>query len=216
MLPPSSLPSSQLHSPAFPFQTSVFPSPANSVPPSPQLSVLSFPSLNILPLPSGIPPTYSDQSPAMSLSLLLCPERVDWSQDLQRKFEIHIARLTAAATLPLSWVDNPEWIDLVRFFFPAACRSPSRKVLTSRLIPLVVGEYRKIAKVSSKDQNATIQADGWTGINFHHLLAFMITVKKKVGSTTLQKGWMVFANEIPRLIRSTYTMLRVNIRQLTI
>ena len=109
--------------------------------------------------------------------------QLDWSQEMQRVFEIHIARLTAAATLPLSWVDNLEWIDLVHVIFPITCKSPSQKVLTSRLIPLIVGQYHESAKASSKDQNATIQADGWTGINFHHLLAFMITVKKKVGST---------------------------------
>lgn len=194
MLPPSSLPPSRHDSPAVYFQTSTFSSPANSIPPSPQLSVLSesFPSLNTLPLQSGFQPVYCDPSPAMSSSHSLHPEgmtpqmlqsQLDWSQEMQRVFEIHIARLTAAATLPLSWVDNPEWIDLVRVFFPIACKSPSRKVLTSRLIPLVVGQYRESAKASSKDQNATIQADGWTGINFHHLLAFMITVKKKVGST---------------------------------
>jgi hypothetical protein len=40
-----------------------------------------------------------------------------------------------------------------------------------------------MAKESMRGQNATIQADGWTGVNFHHLLAFMITVNKKVGFT---------------------------------
>jgi len=37
-----------------------------------------------------------------------------------------------------------------------------------------------VAKESSRSQNATIQADGWTGVNFIHLLTFMIAVKKKV------------------------------------
>ena len=105
--------------------------------------------------------------------------RQECPDNLQRAFEIRITRLTAAAGLPLSWVDNPEWIDFVGQFLPAA-KSPSRKVLTNRLIPLVVDEYRKVTKEYSKDQNATIQADGWTAINFHHLLAFMITVAKRV------------------------------------
>jgi hypothetical protein len=86
-----------------------------------------------------------------------------------------------AASLPLSWVDNPEWIDLVHQFLPMA-RSPSRKVLTTRLVPRLVEEYRKTTKELLRDQNATIQADGWTGANFHHLLAFMITAKKKARS----------------------------------
>jgi len=29
-------------------------------------------------------------------------------------------------------------------------------------------------------KEATMQSDGWTGINNHHLVAFMITMNKKV------------------------------------
>ena len=90
-----------------------------------------------------------------------------------------IAKLTAAAGLQLAWVDNPVWIDFIHQFLPEA-KSPSRKVLMTRLIPHAAESCRQTAKESSKDQNVTIQADGWTGINFHHLLAFMITVNKKV------------------------------------
>ena len=97
-------------------------------------------------------------------------------------FETCIARLTASAGLPLSWVDNPEWIDFIHRFLPGAT-SPSRRVLTARLIPHVAEIYRQMAKECSKGQNATIQADGWTGVNFHHLLGFMITVNKRVQFT---------------------------------
>jgi hypothetical protein len=110
---------------------------------------------------------------------LIAGRGLPWSPELQATFETCLGRLTAAAGLPLSWVDNPEWIDFVHRFLPDA-KSPSRKVLTTRLIPQAVKSYREIAKGSSKGQNATIQADGWTGSNFHHLLAFMITVNKKV------------------------------------
>ena len=96
-------------------------------------------------------------------------------------FEARVARLTAAAGLPLAWVDNPEWIDFIHQFLPWAV-SPSQKVLTTHLIPRAAESYRQNAKESSKGQNATIQADGWTGTNFHHLIAFMIAVNKKVRS----------------------------------
>jgi hypothetical protein len=33
-----------------------------------------------------------------------------WSPESQRSFETRLARLTASAGFPLSWVDNPEWI----------------------------------------------------------------------------------------------------------
>ncbi|KIK74510.1 hypothetical protein PAXRUDRAFT_175542 [Paxillus rubicundulus Ve08.2h10] len=35
---------------------------------------------------------------------------LDWSLSKQRSFERHIARLTASAGLPFTWVDNPEWL----------------------------------------------------------------------------------------------------------
>ena len=102
-----------------------------------------------------------------------------WIPEYQRKFEERIARLTVSAGLPLSWVDNPEWIDFINDFLPFA-RSPSRKVLTNRLIPAAAKNHQDMAKVAAKNRNITLQADGWTGINFHHLLAFMITFDKQV------------------------------------
>jgi len=47
-----------------------------------------------------------------------------WPPEFQRKFEERIARLTVSAGLPLSWVNNPEWIDFINDFLPSA-RSPS-------------------------------------------------------------------------------------------
>jgi hypothetical protein len=159
------------------------------------LSALSSPADNTLTLPYATHlPTQNDQylastpqslyaEPATSQTWQPVPqsnrEPIMWSSEAQVIFEAHIARLTASAGLPLSWVDNPEWIDFVHEFLLWAT-SPSRKVLTTRLIPSAAKGYGEIAKAHSRNQNATIQADGWTGINFHHLLAFMITVNKKV------------------------------------
>ena len=199
MPPPSLPPSTRFNSPALHSQTSRGPSPAMSTQPSPQsLSVLPLPMINTLPSPYGSlrSPLYPDQSPAMSTPHSLCVEppashiiqsvsplsQGEWSQELQARFETQIARLTASAGLPLTWVDNPEWIDFVHQFLPAA-KSPSRKILTTRLIPCLAKDYCRLAKDSSRDQNATIQANGWTGGNFHHLLAFMIAVGKKVRPT---------------------------------
>ena len=94
-------------------------------------------------------------------------------------FENHIARLTVSAGFPLSWVDNTEWIDFCTKFLPAASL-PSRKTLTRRLLPAAVEELRASAKAAAKGHETTLQADGWTGINNHHLLAFMITANGKV------------------------------------
>lgn len=199
MLPPS-LPSTRFNSPALTTHSmmpspavSVLPSPSLSSQPSPQLSALQFPGINTLPTPHlGQLPAWSDQSLTPTLQpisidptasgsqLVQPPNNGPWSPQLQALFEVHIARLTAAASFSLSWVDNPEWIAFVQRFIPGAI-SPSRKVLSTRLIPRVAEDYRQTAKDFSKGQSATIQADGWTGSNFHHLLAFMITVNKRVG-----------------------------------
>ena len=185
MLPPLSFPPSRLNSPALYLQTTTLPLPANSPLPSPQLSDLLFPLINTLPSPQwGV--LGHNPSPALSVSSIepSTPQVQsfgwgEWSLDTQKLFKVRVARLTVAAGLPLSWVDNPEWIDLIYHFLPAA-KSPSRKVLTTRLIPQLADEYRGITKESLRDKNTTIQADGWTGANFHHLLAFMVTTRKKV------------------------------------
>jgi hypothetical protein len=211
MLPPSLPPSTHFGTPvldahlapASPY-TFGLPSPSVFAPPLPLLSALPSPVGSTLSL-SRLPVGYA-QSPGPSTPQSLYAEPSTshvfqpppsigeaWSSDLQEIFEISIARLTAAAGLPLSWVDNPEWIDFIYKFLPWAT-SPSRKVLTTRLIPRVVENCRQIAKRAVKGQNVTIQAGGWTGVNFHHLLAFMITVNKKVRFILHLEGFLLITS----------------------
>lgn len=102
-----------------------------------------------------------------------------WTTDRQAAFENQLARLTASAGLPLSWVDNPEWIGLCEDFLPAA-KSPSWKVLTMRVIPKLVEQLRNQSMSEADGKDATLQADGWTGENHCHIIAFMITANQKV------------------------------------
>ncbi|KAH9028010.1 hypothetical protein EDB84DRAFT_1588968 [Lactarius hengduanensis] len=97
----------------------------------------------------------------------------------QARFEERITRITAAAGFSLSWVENPEWLDFCNDFVPQA-KSPSRKVLTKRLLPQTLNELQQKAKQRVRGKNATASCDGWTGENFHHYIAFMIMVDKKV------------------------------------
>ena len=194
MPPPSLPPSTHFNSPALSIH-STLPSPSISVQQSPLLSALPSPSIGTLPLfHIDYPTMQPDQSPASTPRSLFAEPATSqtsqtvrllngqpWSPEIQGVFENRIARLTAAAGLPLSWVDNPEWIDFIHQFLPWAT-SPSRKVLSARLVPHAAVKYRQHSKESAKGQNATIQADGWTAVNFHHLLAFMITTNKKVPS----------------------------------
>lgn len=102
-----------------------------------------------------------------------------WSDGRQAMFEERVMRLTASAGLPLSWVENPEWLDLCTDFIPSA-KSPSRKVLTRRLLPRSLAQLQTEAKLNAAGHNATASCDGWTGENFHHYIAFMVMVKKQV------------------------------------
>lgn len=108
-----------------------------------------------------------------------------WNSDRQKDFEKQIGRLTASAGLPLSWVDNPEFITLIDTFIPAA-NPPSRKTLTRRIIPSLVRDFRmKAIAAVKKERFVTLQADGWTGENHHHYIAFMISAGGKVCSLKL-------------------------------
>lgn len=172
---------------------------SGSLPPSPSPSALAF--LNVLPFSGSInstssislnSPTTSSSSSHLSLGHLATNQHTvqsrlissqlatsKWTKEQQDGFEIRLARATASAGLPLAWVDNPDVEDLFEFLQPAA-NLPSRKVLTNRIIPRAVDEFRQWAKAEAKGYNATLESDGWTGVNHHHFISFMISVNGKV------------------------------------
>ncbi|EED82724.1 predicted protein [Postia placenta Mad-698-R] len=102
-----------------------------------------------------------------------------WDDSKQKQLEDRLIRLTASAGLPLTWVENPEFLAFLDKFIPGA-KAPSRKVLTQRLLPQTLSVLRAQAKKSADGHAATVQCDGWTAENFHHFIAFMITADRKV------------------------------------
>ncbi|KAF9494610.1 hypothetical protein BDN71DRAFT_1483007 [Pleurotus eryngii] len=90
----------------------------------------------------------------------------EWNDWWQVAFEYLLIRLAASAGLPLSWVENPEFMGLCHEFIPYAV-IPSQKVLTCCLLPL-------------SGEHGTAQCDGWSGLNNHHYIAFMVTISNKV------------------------------------
>lgn len=107
------------------------------------------------------------------------PANIPWGANRKKLYENRILRLTASAGFPLSWVDNPEW-QTFREEFLFGSPNISRKVLTQRILREVVDEFRKATKEEVRGKEVTMQSDGWTGLNHHHLLAFMVTAEKKV------------------------------------
>ena len=169
-------------------------SPAQSIPGSPIISGFGFGS----PAPSLAP---SDSASAIGSCSALhsqsasyndlrhlhttphslgCFElNVNWNTGRQRLFEEKLGRVTAACGFPLSWVDNPEWIGFCDEFIPAA-RLPSHNTLSRRIIPNVAADFQAHARTDAKGHYGTLQDDGWTGVNNHHLLASMVAVNGKV------------------------------------
>ncbi|KAI9447555.1 hypothetical protein H4582DRAFT_1803117 [Lactarius indigo] len=121
----------------------------------------------------------SRRSPSHVPQTPFVPPELSWSEGRQLLFEERIVRLTASAGLPLSWVENIEWLDFCVEFLPHA-KSPSRKVLTGRLLPRALADLQLRAKVKLSGKSATASCDGWTGENFHHYIAFMVMADQKV------------------------------------
>jgi hypothetical protein len=72
-----------------------------------------------------------------------------------------------------------EWISFCEEFIPGA-PSISQKVFTKCMLHNTVAELRNEAMKSVKGVEVTVQGDGWTGQNHHHLITFMVTADKKV------------------------------------
>lgn len=159
-------------------------SPSFSPLPGMALSPLIFsnspPASSNMMLPPSVPALRRTSSRGSLHSPVTIPSYMNWTYDRQRDFERRIARLTASAGLSLSWVENPEFMAFVDEFIGPFARVPSRRILSRRVIPELVTQIHKINKTATSGAFATLQADGWTGINHHHLIALMITANNQV------------------------------------
>ncbi|KIK90994.1 hypothetical protein PAXRUDRAFT_150555, partial [Paxillus rubicundulus Ve08.2h10] len=104
---------------------------------------------------------------------------VFWTPGDQADWEAALARLTASAGLPLWWAKNPEWKKLCDCFLTKA-KNPSLKVLTNHLIPDILNWLKASAEEECWGSEVTLQCDGWTGENHHHLIGFMMTSQQKL------------------------------------
>lgn len=124
-------------------------------------------------LPSGTPPPV----PGMVMQ--------PWSFAQQERFERHIANITASCGFPFSWVENQAVREFLDDLLPNAAHLSSYQ-LTNRVVPQQVSHYQQAAKNASRGCEGTLQTDGWTGVNFHHFVAFVVTtVRRKVSNILL-------------------------------
>lgn len=136
----------------------------------------------------GVPPlkrARTSQSASRRGSVAPAPIVLTWNHEIQLRFAAALARTTASCGFPYSWVENPEFIAFLAEFLPSAIPI-SRRQLSNTYIPAEVAKIRAIARASSEGTLATLQSDGWSGINFHHFLAFMITTHKREVSYLFQ------------------------------
>jgi len=192
--------------PSTPFPASFPPSSTNI---SPDPRYMSLPQLSVtpdigaashstspspvfhIPLPVSVGSTASissrdsrsqsrSRSRPLSRQASLGPQVLpDWNDEKQRRYETRLARLTASAGFPFSWVDNPEWLAFIDEFLPGA-KPVGRKALQNRVIPATLNAFEASAKADSKGEETTLAWDGWHGGNDHQINAFMITVRDKV------------------------------------
>jgi hypothetical protein len=113
---------------------------------------------------------------------------IPFSADCQACFESRLCRVVASAGLPLSLTSNVEWLLLVDEFMPGV-QNIKRNALTRRVLPSILWEHRKQAKASVRGCDATVQCDGWSGLNGHHLIAFMISSNNHVST----KSGMIYS-----------------------
>ena len=160
----------------------------NSIPPSPALSSISVTlhhskcqwlTQNSI-YHSGSGSVGSSASTSSSPIFHWSPgPNVTWSSADQMDWETGLVRLTASAGLPLWWIENPEWKKLCDWFLPMV-KNPSSKVLTTQIILGTLNSLQSSAQTDCQGSVVTLQCDGWTGENHHHLLAFMMTCNRKV------------------------------------
>ena len=104
----------------------------------------------------------------------------EWSRSMQEQFEQSITRITASANLPFSWVENEHLERFVTTFVHPDAKLPSRKSLTTKLIPNELSVFRDTVQRKVLNSEVTASCDGWTGANYHHYVAFAMTTRKEV------------------------------------
>ncbi|PPR07164.1 hypothetical protein CVT24_010717 [Panaeolus cyanescens] len=161
---------------AAPGSSALFSSSSSYQHPSPSLpSPLSF-SSPVIPSPSNKRArTTSTHNLSRKTSHHYLPT---WTSDMQQRLGNRLARLTASAGFPYRWIENVEWTHFMTEFLPGALPI-SRRQLSDTLIPKEAERYRIESKKRAEGCLATLQCDGWSGINFHHFLAFMITTDRR-------------------------------------
>ncbi|KAI0072996.1 hypothetical protein K474DRAFT_1558567, partial [Panus rudis PR-1116 ss-1] len=107
-----------------------------------------------------------------------------WTRAHQDHLEYRLMRITASAGFPLTWTENPEVHRFLEELVSPAAVAPSRDAMANRILPSVLEKHRaERTKAISNIKNhryATVQFDGWTGLNHRYYNAFMMTLERQL------------------------------------
>ncbi|RHZ45780.1 hypothetical protein Glove_650g3 [Diversispora epigaea] len=93
----------------------------------------------------------------------------------RKKFNLLILRVTISCGFALSWVNNPEVIELFKFLNPLI-KLPDRKILSDKILHEAVTDLNNtmIEKLESDRIGITLSFDGWINVHEQELMGTII------------------------------------------
>jgi hypothetical protein len=93
----------------------------------------------------------------------------------KKKFHHHLLQVTISCGFPLSWVNNPEVIELFRFLNPQI-KLPNRKTLSTEILSDVVKDFdaMMLEKLVLDRVGITLSFDGWTNVREQELMGTVL------------------------------------------
>ncbi|GBB95763.1 hypothetical protein RclHR1_26090003 [Rhizophagus clarus] len=93
----------------------------------------------------------------------------------KKKFHLHLLRITISCGFPLSWVNNPEVINLFKFLNPQIIL-PDRKTLSNEILGDAVKDFDNmmLEKLALDRTGVTLSFDGWTNVREQELMGTVL------------------------------------------
>ncbi|RGB42521.1 hypothetical protein C1646_750847 [Rhizophagus diaphanus] len=92
------------------------------------------------------------------------------------KFHMHLLQVTISCRFSLSWINNPEVIELFKFLNPQI-KLPDRKTLSNEILDEAVKEFdiKMLEKLVLDRVGITLFFDGWTNVREQELMGTVLT-----------------------------------------
>ena len=93
----------------------------------------------------------------------------------KKKFHLHLLQVTISCGFPLSWINNPEVIELFKFLNPQI-KLPDRKTLSTEILSDVVKDFNTtmLEKLVLDRIGITLSFDGWTNVREQELMGTVL------------------------------------------